>query len=70
MGEDIVITNNISLAPKSEKTILAPNQKSQTINSMNDKVSYGFAVDYTVSGNDKIVSIFKTQAFSVSELLE
>ncbi|MCX6076144.1 MAG: DUF4116 domain-containing protein [Campylobacterales bacterium] len=69
-GKDISMIKNILVPPKGEVTILAPNKKDQIISSMNDKITYGFAVDYTVAESDKNISIFKTKAFAISELFE
>lgn len=48
----------------------APNNKICNINSLNDKINYGFTIKYEISGSSEIFSLYETKIFTVIDLIK
>ena len=68
-GKDIFTISNFIIPPRGIKTIYLNDRASIEANSLNDKVEFGYAVEYKV-GNGQVNTIFKTKKFLVKDLID
>ncbi len=61
---------NLYIPPDSTMKQDAPNSNICKINSINEKVNYGFTLEYEVSGSKQIFSLFGSELFKIKDLIE
>jgi len=68
-GENIMSQQNISVPPEGIKTLTFLNP-AITVKSLDEKVNFGFAVEYTLSGSNKVENLYETKNYLVKDLIK
>lgn len=69
-GENVNSLNSFNIPPETVITKTLFNSRKNTINSLNQSLQYGFAIEYQMANENKVYDFYKTKKYKVGNLLK